>query len=548
MDTFIHDSSLMLSNNTDSSGLGQTGPPAHPTLPQPALETTEEPANETALSNRRRPVSGGVSSLNYPRPRSMLMCLQPSTMELLPTEVLQHIAFYIYRKDIREMCNMSRYFREKLAELYYHTLTVKATGEYTFDRFPAAFYTDFSPRSAGLYFCRYIKHLHFMSLFQNIPSRCAHNYGRGSFGEGLEEPFHAAGLGLDFSRLLEQIPNGNLLNFRYLCLQVPNIKFVGLTTLSFNLGVCLPRGLLESTGLLAQQQQNINNISLITDPYCDYDEMSQLYEAPNVDLYVFKQLTQLTWIGICTESEASQITRLAEDEIKLEALHLEAADLISYFEPLPRGCVSPTVHRRKSFFRSMLTFIHWGLTQDDEEGTIKAFTHLKQLGLSKFDFDGVNIPLLVQVFNMEKLESLVLRCNDEMGSLLVHLGHIEPSLKLKKLELIFEEDDDTVNLLLSFQGLRALYIMHGRDDLPPLFWEAIDHHVDTLERLVVHNRLQQARMPSCEPPETLDCEKMTLHDHRSQHGLSTMVQCVGLAIYPFSDLVSIPESGILSMS
>lgn len=235
---------------------------------------------------------------------------------------------------------------------------------------------------------------------------------------------------------------------------------------SWHLGLCIPPGLFDANGLLVNQQEKLESLSLITDGSCP-----QAGDAIN-GLSRLKQLKYLSWEGLQQARE-------------FESLH----DCI-------RGNCESLVSLSVSFAVSFVNFdIIESLYERGNTQSRRLFPRLLHLGLSKALLQQRLEPAIS--FNLGKLRSLSLRnCRNDL-QFIKSLSQCSDSLQIQSFEfcsdvLLYDcplvGNHSLVAFLNSFTGLRHLQLrlsnFTGKDDLEA----AISHHRSSLRSLVHHER------------------------------------------------------------
>lgn len=242
-----------------------------------------------------------------------------------------------------------------------------------------------------------------------------------------------------------------------------------LTYPSWNLGTCVPEGVLRH---LSNTQPNIKNLSIITDVSCSYNRHIG-------NLSRFTTLQKLTWIKL---DDVANDT--VWDVLESSASFLEEIEINSF-------CPSGEEFLR-STAKKVLAHPRISLVPGEQSTLFHSLRKLVLSGLWLLDATTE----IISAFNFAQLRSLKLRDCLGTNQLLNMLAGISPPVRLTSFELNYthynNEIDDSyreithvARFLKSFTGLIKLYILCPDDgEIASDFWRSVHHHKSTLEKVV----------------------------------------------------------------
>ena len=260
----------------------------------------------------------------------------------------------------------------------------------------------------------------------------------------------------------------------------------------WDLGACIPNGLLHRNGLTLRQKK-IETVSLATDGSCG----TFLTNRYSIDLGKLKALRSLTWKGI---NKSNNFHSLGECiKVNKQGMETLVLDLIDwkgteheYFDGLRRTNGSIESYTNNFFARDILELI------PGDEKTI--LPHLSTLSLSAVSFQDAQEEML-HALNISRLRSLKLWNCPHSLDLLQTIVSGAHAMRLRSFELVLdvgryseqEIHGDVFHRIISgflnaFRGLEDVYLMlTDYTDWRTIF-HAIMGHVSTLDRLVTHER------------------------------------------------------------
>lgn len=255
---------------------------------------------------------------------------------------------------------------------------------------------------------------------------------------------------------------------------------------SWSMGTCVPDSLLDPTGILTLNQQNIQSIHLVTDGICRWNGRS----GHVLDLCKFSNLKRLSWTGLSSQSDFDSLANMLDHvSHQLEELEID----LTYHQDWCDHSGYDSDHKRRNT-QSIVEML--GLSTPSS----RKFPVLKKLALT-----AVLIPepernsSISDSLSFSSLQSLKLRNCDGWWFLFDQLTNRAEPLKLRSLELQCSGIDqpagvhvmaEIMNVLRKTQGLEELFLgtgYLGGLDIVEL-WKTVFHHRASLRRFVHHRK------------------------------------------------------------
>ncbi|KAJ9130920.1 hypothetical protein NKR23_g11970 [Pleurostoma richardsiae] len=265
-------------------------------------------------------------------------------------------------------------------------------------------------------------------------------------------------------------------------------------TLDWSLGTCVPQSLLGPTGYFPLRQRNIENIRLITDGGCYWNQEHEHRLA----LSAFPHLKSLSWKGLSSQDDIGTLADvLTQRSHQLEELEID----LTYHRDLLRehDYHSSGDEDSDDDFEFPVQILRL-----PERGS-DTFPVLKKLALSSVWLAPAKkgtiknrVPKSIEgAFDFSTLVSLQLRYCRGWEHLIESLTSSSQPMRLKSLEIqsSFKDEDpwkeyDVIlpPFLRKFQGLEELFLYTASRDDSMELWHALCHHRATLERFIHHHR------------------------------------------------------------
>ncbi|KAJ5766705.1 uncharacterized protein N7511_004321 [Penicillium nucicola] len=364
-------------------------------------------------------------------------------------------------QDLRSFSQVCSRVNAVLIPLTYRTVTFRAASEWALNVLDIDAFFSNQPH---LQLSSYLQHTRQLSIQAQIHiarfNRCAHysifrtsglTQTPSTLGTSDEAKAHRQFLN-DISDQIQRV---------FACLEEDS-----LLSFQWGLGTCLSPGILDKNGYLCRHQRSLNRLSLITDGSCPDagDALDGLSE--------FSSLKIIEWEGIRQPAEVDSLQRC----IRRNSSHLTILSI---------GLVSSSNAQNlvENIFEQ-----HSGLSHSS------ALPSLLSLTLCKAPFP--ETLQLGSTWSCRSLRALSIRDCPNQLRFLNFLSHSKDTLQLKLFEFVCDNLLDglgqdvspALKFLVSFRGLRHLYLKLSNFEEPPRIDSVIKHHQDTLESLSYHER------------------------------------------------------------
>ncbi|KAH7113569.1 hypothetical protein EDB81DRAFT_921447 [Dactylonectria macrodidyma] len=258
-----------------------------------------------------------------------------------------------------------------------------------------------------------------------------------------------------------------------------------LETFSWDLGTCIPEGILGPEGIVNKRQKSLRAISITTDRRCWRRLASpKSRQGSIIDLDGFRKLTSLRW-RTPKESDLRTLSSTVKNNRRhLQKLELEFADWTFRVGPIALLQQLPT--NDCPFLRE---FLH--ISPDP---SLPVFPQLRELSLS----NTVIGPELAKALNFEILMSLRLRQCHGWNRFIGKVIELKITPRIRTFEIYertirnlkpdhYREKQQTIkDFLGSFSGLTRLYLRLADPWLPEAgFWAKVGGHRNTLRRCIL---------------------------------------------------------------
>jgi hypothetical protein len=393
---------------------------------------------------------------------------------------------------LKRLCEVSRILNNLTVPYLYKDIVIKATDESYLEEL------DVEPFlrtcSKPISHLSYVKKIQVLSRFHhNLNRRCVHHrFEDMSLDEERdEEPNSFADLISNLMPLFRELKDGSLRSFRLGVFLIVSIHQSLLKFSSWELGTCVPLGILGRSGYLGNKQSSIETLSLITGGACG-ENMDG--ECP-IDLSAFRSLRGISWINLRSAEDFEALGNVLQtNSAHLTELRIDFVDWIeahnSWFADRERF----EDNRSENFFAREVLKLSAG------EVVVK-FPALETLLLSDISFNSA-APEMFYAFNLSRLRSLTLRNCPGSGDFLRGAIELGEAIRLISLEVQANINHDfdipgaISTFLRAFEGLENLYIAYTGPTDTIALWRSMLKHKSTLARFAYHQRVIDIDMDS----------------------------------------------------
>ncbi|KAH8816664.1 hypothetical protein F5884DRAFT_873409 [Xylogone sp. PMI_703] len=464
-------------------------------------------------------------------------------LDQLPQEIYGLIVDQLSeRKDLAQLCCVSKTLYELTIPKLYHTLSISPEAE------EILACINIGPFIAGDVAgrLRHVKHLQIVAPFHsNLEERCVHfDDSRDSENESeWDDP--------------EYYPESRIIDLALSMWDIfRHLKDESLKSFSWHLGTCIPEDILGSEGYLPTKQTSLEAISLITGSGCFEEEDL----SDPIDLTKFHSLKRISWIGVRTAAQF-RIIRTAIRTNSQILTHLRV------------GYCDQPVHALNAEGQLVSLTLADGPDDDvpdddgDEDPDEINFFAYKCLGWRPPPKQKLTVPKLTSLIleymplgpttldlvhdlNIQNLSHLCLRHCDGMNLFLEAIDISDQQLKLSSLEYCTGSRDSEFrsvnileNILLKTPSLTDLFLSLPAPGAAYTgdFWRKISARKIPLRRFVYHQRTLNLDYTSGLFEEDQDARDMSLspgHVHEmansgEKHPLASFdIECLGVCSAP----------------
>ncbi|KAI0376289.1 hypothetical protein F5Y04DRAFT_266653 [Hypomontagnella monticulosa] len=388
----------------------------------------------------------------------------------LPPEIFSLILGQLSKTDLKVLSCVSKPLHAVVAKTLWHSITIRPLTEYDLHRLSAKTLPQTCLQLA--------RELHFRSSFEFVTrDRCPH-----SLNYLYDEPSEVSSKYEDE----DEDEDPDVEPFERLAQKtkalLQRLEDNQLHTFSWDLGTCVPSGILGYNGIIPLKQPFLRSLSLTTDSLCREDE--------GLDLSSLRSLQNLHWKAI----HAKDVSALSF-AIKANRAHLRTLEL--------------------DFVNWQVFLDYLDLSSDEEDGNdqvtsiANSFFLNDVLGLQRRRprlllpqlriLNLTQVPLvaaMAHAVNFDTLRSLTLRMCPGWCDFIVTALELKVPLRLTALEI---QETDTVShgndsefviqdLLSGFEGLEELFISQSGPVGTLGLWNTIARYHPTLRRFVHHQR------------------------------------------------------------
>ncbi|RDK45974.1 hypothetical protein M752DRAFT_95616 [Aspergillus phoenicis ATCC 13157] len=410
-------------------------------------------------------------------------------LDRLPLELLHMVLDHVTRRDLKNLCEVSKNIYVKMVPCLYESLIIKAT-------YPSAQSVNDAITRSNHSQLVHTKHLRLWGSYHEIEA-----YQFCSLHDFLDDRLQAPGdVDGPMSKL---ILCGDQQTTTFDCIpimthnmyrMVSGIPQGQLQSFQWDLKTCFSDEVVLLINRILETQENLTTISLLTDGDCIVTRIK--YAPCAINLAQLSKLQHLSWRGLKRYVDFESVRQfIAAHGAQLKTLHL---DLIGWdtarlaWRQVFRRTADKHAILPQNFFAQCVL----GLPLEEKSYTL--LTALQRLTLSQVSFSPMEVQL-TGALNVGQLQALQLINCPGTFRFLRQIVHSGMPLKLKLLELTFnpeklnqitDESQDNITetvkaFLEAFSGLIDLYLM-----LPTVSWDGMCqsmlHHKSTLRRLITH--------------------------------------------------------------
>ena len=286
--------------------------------------------------------------------------------------------------------------------------------------------------------------------------------------------------------ILDMFTDNQLRSFRYR----PTKSFIQLQLMakyfySWDMGTCIPEGILGPNGIINSRQACLQSLSLTTDWQCYRDNpLRRKYpcrQRSMISLNGLRKLKRLRWRAPHAEDIYTLSLAICANREHLEVLEL---DFIDWKQSINMGL------RNTEMIGSDCPLLS-DLLDLAPTCPTPLFPNLKDLSLSEC-FIGPGLAIAV---DFDALRSLKLRGCPGWCGFVEKITALQITPKIKVFELLAprdnmigstERDQSITRFLKSFGNLEELYLLFGHPWFPNTdFWAAVAGHEGTLRRCIL---------------------------------------------------------------
>lgn len=258
---------------------------------------------------------------------------------------------------------------------------------------------------------------------------------------------------------------------------------MSLTMSSWDLGTCVPFGILDTDGIISCEQSHITSLSLTTNNYtCMYSKKSA------IDLSSFHHLRRLSWKGASRINLPTLSAAIRNNAKHLHHLTIDFMLWVFVEGDLDFDQFDP--HSEVNGSTSQNYFFEKVLRLNRKRPRI-LFPELRELSLGGLYLN----PELAQTINFATLTSLKLRACDGCMGFLQRAAGLDVPIKLKALHVQGlrtgvegRQRTGLADFLDSFDGLADLFVSLPGKVQDVRFWMSIAQRHQSLQRFVYHRR------------------------------------------------------------